>query len=286
MTNVQRALLSIDLEDWFQVENLKGAISRDSWAHRELRVAKNVDLILEILDQNKTRATFFVLGWIAEHVPAVVKRIHAQGHEIASHGYGHELVYSLTPEQFRQDVRASKRILEDLTGAELVGYRAPSFSITDWAIGVLIDQGFKYDSSLFPSMAHDRYGKLREYSIKGERNVELEKGFREIVLSCLPVFGRNIPWAGGGYFRIIPFPVFRSGVKKILREKGSYCFYIHPWEFDPDQPRIRSVKSLYQFRHYKNLDKTKERFVRLLKEFDFVPLREALPPESSPRRGQ
>jgi polysaccharide deacetylase family protein (PEP-CTERM system associated) len=270
------ALLSIDLEDWFQVENLKGAISRESWEVQELRVVRDVDIILSILGETSTRATFFVLGWIAEHVPSLVKRIHEQGHEIASHGYGHDLVYNLTQDQFREDVRISKNILEDLIGEQVIGYRAPSFSITDWAIDILIEAGFQYDSSLFPSLAHDRYGKFRHYVVQRETNVELEKGFREIVLSCLPILGKNIPWAGGGYFRVVPYAVFRGGVQRILRHKGIYCFYIHPWEFDPGQPRIDAVNALYRFRHYKNLAKTRERFVRLLNDFEFRPLREAL----------
>lgn len=277
MTSHQTALLSVDIEDWFQVENLKGAIPRQSWDSKELRVDHNVDVILELLAANKTHATFFVLGWIAKHAPALVQRIHAQGHEIACHGYGHDLVYDLSVERFREDLRSSKHILEDLVGESVIGYRAPSFSITDWAIDVLMETGLKYDSSLFPSMVHDRYGKLTEHKVGNGGITELAKGFHEVGLSCLTLFGRNVPWAGGGYFRLLPYPVFRAGVRKILRDKGTYCFYIHPWEFDPGQPRIRAISAQYRFRHYKNLGKTRTRFAELIREVPFGRIRDALP---------
>lgn len=272
-----QSLLSVDIEDWFQVENLRQAVSRGSWGDRELRVEKNVDRILNILARHSTHATFFVLGWIAEHSPDLVKRIHASGHEVASHGYGHELVYNLPREHFREDLQRSRRVLEDLTGQEILGYRAPSFSITDWAIDELYENGFRYDSSLFPTVAHDRYGKLKQHNVQAGTCVEVRPGFYEVLLSCLPILGMNVPWAGGGYFRIIPYSVFRQGIERILKTRRHYCFYVHPWEFDPGQPRIGGIKAIYKFRHYVNLGKTEGRFERLLEEFSFQPIRKILP---------
>jgi polysaccharide deacetylase family protein (PEP-CTERM system associated) len=279
-----RALLSVDVEDWFQVENLRAAIPRESWAERESRVERNMEVILDILDRHNTRGTFFVLGWIAERFPKLVQRLHAGGHEIASHGYGHELIYRQNLEQFREDAHKSKQILEDIIGERILGYRAPSFSITDWAIPVLIELGFTYDSSLFPSMAHDRYGRLAGYKIKDAPMFELVDGFHEVLLSCLPLASRNIPWAGGGYFRLLPYPVFRRGMRRILAERGVYCFYIHPWEFDPGQPKIRNIKPSHRFRHYNNLDKTEARFAALVREFQFQPIRTALREAGTPSK--
>lgn len=273
-----KALMSIDVEDWFQVENLRGAISRDSWDRRALRVERNVDLILGILDAQKTKATFFVLGWIAEKLPHLVKRIRAEQHEIASHGFGHDLVYTLKPDAFVEDIRKSKRLLEDLAGQEVVGYRAPSFSITDWAIDALVDTGFKYDSSLFPAMAHDRYGRLAGLEGNNEPIFQIRPGFHQVLLSCLHLAGRNLPWAGGGYFRLIPYALFRAGVARILRQQRTYCYYIHPWEFDPGQPRVQGLKWSHHFRHYNNIDCTEGRFRRLVQEFQFQPIGLALQP--------
>ena len=272
-----KALLSVDVEDWFQVENLRSAISRDSWDRRELRVEKNVDLILRILDGQKTKATFFVLGCVAEKVPGLIRRIHAGGHEIASHGYGHDLIYTLSPAAFREDIQRSKKILEDIVGERVIGYRAPSFSITDWAIEILIECGFRYDSSLFPAMAHDRYGRLSKFKVQDKPIFELTRDFYQVLLSCLPVMKRNLPWAGGGYFRLIPYFIFRRGVARILDRKKLYCFYIHPWEFDPEQPKVKNLKTSHRFRHYNNLGRTESRFSQLVKEFQFQPIRLALP---------
>ena len=280
-----KLLMSVDVEDWFQVENLQGGIPRESWEGRELRVERNVDLILELLRTGSSRSTFFVLGWVAERLPQVVRKVHAEGHEIACHGHGHGLVYKLSPASFREDVSRSKRLLEDTTGAPVVGYRAPNFSITDWAVDVLLELGFRYDSSLFPTIAHDRYGKLVNLPSGDAGVLEIRPGFYEILLSCLRMGGKNIPWAGGGYFRLIPYRLFRSGIGRIVRQTGLYSFYIHPWEFDPDQPRVENIKSQYRLRHYTNLGKTEPRFKRLVKDFRFVPYRDALPlPGGTPAR--
>jgi polysaccharide deacetylase family protein (PEP-CTERM system associated) len=258
--------MSIDVEDWFQVENLTGVIRRDTWNTRELRVERNMDRMLSLMSENDVRSTCFVLGWVAEKCPELIKRIASEGHEIASHGYAHELLGTLSPEQFRADVERSKTLLEDLTGAEVIGYRAPAFSITDWAIPILHELGFSYDSSVFPTVVHDRYGRLTGLKA-GEPVVELLPGFHEACVSCLNVGSKGLPWGGGGYFRLIPYPVFRRGVDRILRGGQPYVFYIHPWEIDPGQPRIEGLARGYRFRHYVGLASCERRFGSLLADF-------------------
>jgi polysaccharide deacetylase family protein (PEP-CTERM system associated) len=268
--------MSVDVEDWFQVENLRPAIPRDTWDERELRVEGSTRRVLEILAEHDTRATFFVLGWLAERLPHLVREIRSHGHEIACHGYGHQLLYDLSAEAMREDIHRAKSILEDITGEPVVGYRAPSFSITDAAIDELSRQGFRYDSSLFPSMAHDRYGKLEGVRPDAPPTFRLREGFEQVSLSCLHVMGRRVPWAGGGYFRLLPYEVFRRGVARILEQQGQYTFYVHPWEFDPGQPRVSGIRASHRFRHYNNLDRTQSRFERLVSDFRFQPIRDAL----------
>ncbi|HDG98565.1 MAG TPA: DUF3473 domain-containing protein [Desulfobacterales bacterium] len=270
-------LLSFDVEDWFQVENLREAIPRTSWNRQELRVIENTHRLLEILERNNTKATFFVLGWIADKVPKLIKEIHRAGHEIASHGYEHELIYKQTPKAFQEDIHRSKRLLEDLTGEVVLGYRAPSFSITETAIEVLVEEGFVYDSSLFPSALHDRYGKMPLSSEQGSRGIiNLRPYFFEILIPTLQFFGLRVPWAGGGYFRVLPYRVFRWGVRKILSNQGNYLFYLHPWEIDPEQPRIQNIRLMYRFRHYVNLQTTEAKLKRLLTDFRFFPIQRGL----------
>lgn len=258
--------MSVDVEDWFQVENLKRAIPRDSWDRQERRVERNTDRMLELLDASGVRCTCFVLGWVAERSPELVKRIAAAGHEIACHGYGHELVYELSEAEFRDDVGRAKALLEDLTGLEVRGYRAPSFSITEWSIPILQELGFSYDSSAFPTFAHDRYGRL-EGVTANRPLIELRPGFHEVNISCLPVGSRGLPWGGGGYFRLLPYPLFRSGVAHIVRSGRPYVFYIHPWEIDPAQPRVAGLSRLGAFRHYVRLESAERRFATLLNDF-------------------
>jgi polysaccharide deacetylase family protein (PEP-CTERM system associated) len=260
------AAMSIDVEDWFHVENLKRAIPRDSWDGRQLRVERNTDRMLALLDRRDARCTFFVLGWVAERCPRLVERIAAAGHEVASHGYGHDLVYELSENEFREDVRRCKELLEDLTGAPVRGYRAPSFSITEWSIPILQELGFAYDSSAFPTVAHDRYGNLPGIAA-GQQVVELRPGFHEVCISCLMVGSRGLPWGGGGYFRLLPYGVFRRGVARILRSGEPYVFYIHPWEIDPDQPRVTGLPRLHEFRHYVGLGRAEDHLQSLLEDF-------------------
>ncbi len=260
------AVLSVDVEDWFHVENLRSAIPRETWRTQRLRVERNVDRMLELMARaGGVRGTFFVLGWVAERCPALVRRIALGGHEIASHGYGHELLGSLSPAEFLEDVRRSQALLEDLTSTPVRGYRAPSFSITDWAIQVLHDAGFLYDSSVFATIGHGRYGRIA--GVRADDGVvELHPGFYEIGVSCLTFGSLGLPWGGGGYFRLIPYPVFKRGVRHIRRRRRPYVFYIHPWEIDPGQPRVTGIPLSYRFRHYVGLGRCEARFAALLRE--------------------
>jgi polysaccharide deacetylase family protein (PEP-CTERM system associated) len=272
------AVMSIDVEDWFHVENLSRAVPRETWSERQLRVERNMDKMLQMLagaPGGPVRASCFVLGWVAERCPGLVRRIADAGHEIASHGHGHELVGSLSPERFRADVERSKAVLEDLVGAEVLGYRAPSFSITEWAIPVLGELGFRYDSSVFAAVAHDRYGRIPGLR-PDEPVVELAPGFHEVPVSCLTVANRGVPWGGGGYFRAMPYGLFRLGVGRILRTGRPYVFYIHPWEIDADQPRVGGIPAAYRFRHYVGLRRCQPRFESLLRDFRWVAIADLL----------
>jgi polysaccharide deacetylase family protein (PEP-CTERM system associated) len=269
------AVMSIDVEDWFQVENLKAAIARDTWDERELRVERNTDRMLALMDEHDVKSTCFILGWVAEKVPGLVDRIADAGHEIASHGYGHELIYNQSRDEFAADIHRSKSFLEDRTGQAVYGYRAPSFSITDWAIDVLREHGFTYDSSSFPTVAHDRYGRLSGMHA-GQPIADLHEDFTEVCVSCLTVGRRGLPWGGGGYFRLLPYPLFRRGVARILASGQPYVFYIHPWEIDAGQPRIRGLKRSHRFRHYVNLEKGERRFASLLHDFSWTTMADLL----------
>jgi polysaccharide deacetylase family protein (PEP-CTERM system associated) len=281
-----RTAMSIDVEDWFQVENLSGAIGRDTWNARHLRVERNMDRMLGLMAQNGVRSTCFVLGWIANRCPALIKRIAAEGHEIASHGYRHEMLDALTHEEFRADVERSKNLLEDLTGTQVIGYRAPAFSIKDWSIPILQDLGFTYDSSVFPTVAHDRYGRLQGMDASRPL-IEVRPGFHEVCVSCVTVGSHGVPWGGGGYFRLLPYAVFRRGVSRILRAGQPYVFYIHPWEIDPDQPRVDGVARAYRFRHYVGLDTCERRFKSLLGDFRWSTVAELVAAWSrDPARGR
>jgi polysaccharide deacetylase family protein (PEP-CTERM system associated) len=265
--------LSFDVEDWFQVENLKSAIPRESWDGCELRVEANTNRILRMLRDSGVRATFFILGWVAERCPDLVRAIAQEGHEVASHGYGHGLVYDMSVESFREDLLRSKRILEDIIRKPVIGYRAPSFSITPetlWALDVLKDAGFKYDSSVFPVSFHDRYG----FAGCDTRPFAWPNGLVEIPLAVYEVGRFRWPAAGGGYFRLFPYGYFRRVFAKLNGRNEPFTFYLHPWEFDPGQPRVR-VPWFYRFRHYVNLGKTEGRLRRLLKDFRFSTIPDA-----------
>jgi polysaccharide deacetylase family protein (PEP-CTERM system associated) len=266
-----RTALSIDVEDWFHTANLSDVVARETWATRESRVERNTNRMLEILDASKARATFFVLGWVAERCPQLVRAISEAGHEVASHGYGHELVYSLSPGEFRSDVLRSKKYLEDLTGTAIRGYRAPCFSITEWAIPILQHAGFDYDSSVVPTVMHDRYGRL-DGMHAGRPIALLDKSFYEVCISCIQLGKRGIPWGGGGYFRVIPYALWLQGVNSILRSELPYIFYIHPWEIDAEQPHVPGISVTDRFRQRVNLNRCEARFAALTSAFPWVPL--------------
>ena len=258
-------LLSFDVEEWFQVENLKGAISRSEWEQQNSSVEKNTTRILDILAEFDVKATFFVLGWVAERHKDLVKGIDSHGHEVACHGYGHNLNYNLTNQQLFEDLKKSKQILEDLTGKKIRGYRAPSFSINDRVIRYLKDLDFIYDSSLNPFKLNKRYG-----SIKGELKpvtegcFRAENGLLEIPISTVRIFGMDIPMGGGAYFRVFPFPIFKNLLKIKLHQDGFYSFYLHPWELEPEQKRIKEIKLNYRFRHYYGLKYTASKLAGLI----------------------
>lgn len=259
--------LSFDIEDWFQVENLRSAVPRNQWEKKEFRVEANTNSILEILEENDIKATFFVLGWVAEKCPGLIKEIGGVGHEIASHGFSHELVYNMSREEFRDDIKRSKEFLESIAGQEVIGYRAPSFSITKeslWALDILKEEGIKYDSSIFPVSYHDRYG----FPEAGVDPFVWPNGLLEIPLAVIRVSKLSLPVAGGGYFRLFPYCYFRYLLRRINKQGRKFTFYLHPWELDPGQPRMK-VPLKYSFRHYVNLDKTERRLRRLIKEFSF-----------------
>jgi polysaccharide deacetylase family protein (PEP-CTERM system associated) len=271
------AVMSIDVEDWFQVENLKSAIRRDSWDSHVLRVEQNTELMLELLDTYHAKSTFFILGWIAERCPHLVQRIADAGHEVASHGYGHELIYDQTPAAFREDLLHANGLLEDITGAKVRGYRAPNFSITDWAVDILLDVGVEYDSSAFRTIAHDRYGVLSEMSA-GQPVIQLRSDFTEVCVSSLNVGSYPFPWGGGGYFRMIPYPIFTWGMRQILGSGSPYVFYIHPWEIDEGQPRVAGSRLTrgHRLRHYVNIDQCLARWTRLLRDFAWITIADLL----------
>jgi polysaccharide deacetylase family protein (PEP-CTERM system associated) len=274
--NAGPAVMSVDVEDWFQVENLKSVIDRDSWNRQSSRVERNVDRLLELMARHgDIRCTWFILGWVAARWPQVVSRIAEGGHEIASHGYGHDLLDDHSPESFKADVQRSKRLLEDIGGAEVSGYRAPSFSIKEWALPILRDEGFEYDSSFFPTAGHDRYGRLDGIA-PSEAVAEVLPGFFEISISSMSLASLTLPWGGGGYFRLLPYPIFRAGARRILRSGRPYVFYIHPWELDPDQPRPKGLPPMYRFRHYVGLRRCEGRFRSLLVDFSWTTMAELL----------
>jgi len=268
--------MSIDVEEWFHVENLRCVVSRESWTRRELRLERTLDRMLELMAESEVKATCFVLGWVAERNPGLVRRLTAAGHEVASHGYQHDLVHGLTHAEFLMDVRRSKDVLEEITGERVRGYRAPSFSLTDWAIPILEEAGFEYDSSFFPTtVTRDRYG--RPASLNGSDVSRVRDGsLTEVPLSCLQVRGQALPWAGGGYFRLLPYPLFKSGIRRILSSGKPYIFYIHPWELDAGQPRIAGLRRSQRVRHYLNLEKTETRWTALLSDFTWTTIADLL----------
>ena len=270
--------LTIDVEDYYQVSAFESVVPLADWERYESRVEKNTHRILDLLDAHTTTATFFVLGWVAERHPRLIRTLVARGHEVASHGYAHRRVYTQTPAQFRTETRRSKCLLEDTLGHPIRGYRAASYSITMhslWALEVLREEGFVYDSSIFP-IRHDLYGIPSHprfcSMIPGPSGSPLV----EFPLSTLRLGGTNFPIAGGGYLRLFPYAYTRWGIRYLNRREGQPAVvYLHPWEVDPAQPRL-PAGPLSRFRHYTNLHRMEERFVRLLQDFSFGTMSEVL----------
>ena len=268
--NLQNAL-TVDVEDYYQVGALSSAIRPEDWPKWPSRVEQNTDRLLELFERKSARATFFTLGWIAERHPDLVRRIRDAGHEVASHGYSHQLVYEQAPETFRVEAARSKGLLEDILGEPVTGYRAASYSITPesrWALDILVELGFTWDSSLFP-IRHDVYGMPgtpeTPYRLHTDNGGELV----EFPLSTLKLFGQRIPIAGGGYFRLFPYWFSQWGLGRINQNGEPFIFYLHPWEIDPDQPRVDDLSLKSRFRHYNNLDVCYARLERLLDRFRF-----------------
>jgi polysaccharide deacetylase family protein (PEP-CTERM system associated) len=265
-------ILTIDVEDWFHTSALDPYIGPAQWDRLDFRLAQNVYNLLELLEIYQTKATFFVLGWVADRYPQIIREIDAAGHEIASHGYRHRLIYRLSPETFRDYVHRSKQILEDLIGKPVLGYRATSFSVVNstlWALDVIKDAGFVYDSSIFP-IRHDIYG------VNGFPRFPFvhKNGLIELPPSTMTLLGMNIPIAGGGYFRLYPYWLSKLGIKKLNQAGHPAIFYLHPWELDPDCPRVPQADPKTRFRQYVNLSKTERRLRRLLADFKFGPVKE------------
>ena len=262
---------TVDVEDYYHVSNFEKHIDRAEWERHESRVVANTRHVLAILKEHDVRATFFVLGWVAEHFPDLVRQIRAAGHEIGSHGYGHRLIYQLTPEQFRDDLVRTRTILEGITEGPVVSYRAPSFSITKeslWALEILVEEGIRFDSSVFP-VRHHRYGIPR--ANPAIHRVDTAAGpLWEFPASVLRVAGINLPVSGGGYFRLYPVKWSVRFLSRINRKHGRpFVFFIHPGELDPDQPRLGVGSRLARARHYLNLESTERKLNVLLEKFRF-----------------
>ncbi len=270
--------MSVDVEDWFQVQAYAGAIRRDTWETLDRRVEANTDRVLELFARAGVRGTFFTLGWVAERHPALIRRIVAGGHELASHGHGHELVHAIGETAFREDIRRAKGLLEDAGGVAVRGYRAPTFSIgpriTPWAHAVLAEEGHLYSSSLFP-IRHDLYGD--DTAPRGPHRPRPD-GVIEIPMTTVRLAGRNLPCSGGGWFRILPDAAFRLGLRRVNVVEGRPgLFYFHPWEIDPDQPRVPDAGRLSQFRHRTGLASMAGRLERLLRDFRWGRMDEVFP---------
>lgn len=269
-----RSAMSVDVEDYFQVSAFRPYVAPEAWDRYPLRVERNMRRILELFAETGTRATFFWLGWVAERLPGLVRDAAAAGHEIASHGWRHVRVHEQSPAEFREDVRRTRTLLEDLSGTEVVGYRAASFSIDSrnlWAFDELAAAGYRYSSSINP-ISHDHYG-MREAPRFPFRPVE--GGITEIPITTVEVSGMRLPCGGGGFFRLLPYAVSRAAMGRVVDGEGQpTVFYFHPWEIDPEQPRVPGIDARARFRHYVNLRHFEGKLSRLLRDFRWAPVRQ------------
>ncbi len=263
--------LSIDLEDWFCAYNLRIPVTE--WDTRELRVVPNTRRMLDLLEKHETRATFFVLGWMAEKVPDLVREIEARGHEVGTHGYSHTVLTAMTPESFELDLCRALEATRACVRQPILGFRAPSFTVTRrtlWALDILARHGLAYDSSIFPISNHPDYG-IPDAPL----GIHQRGPITEVPMSVARVLGRNLPCSGGGYFRVFPYRLTHFLLGRVNREGRPAVFYVHPWEVDPGQPRV-PMSPARKFRHYYNLDKTLARLDHLLSDFQFAPIRQLL----------
>ena len=269
---------TVDVEDYFQVESFSSVIKRANWNSYTCRVENNTKRILDLIDARNIKGTFFILGWIAKKYPNLVREINSRGHEIASHGMSHKLIYKQTETEFRQETLDSKALLEDIAGVRVRGYRAATYSITNkslWALDVLVEAGYEYDSSIFP-MRHDRYGISDARPYPGIITTPSGKELVEFPISTCKKYGATLPVAGGGYFRLFPYFVSKYGLGQINATGNPFLFYMHPWEIDVDQPRIDGVSMFTRFRHYNNLAKFEDRLKKLLGDFKFTSMSHVL----------
>ncbi len=261
--------ITIDVEDYFQVSAFEHSIDRKNWDSLEHRVAANMDKVLALFDETNVKATFFILGWVAERYPQIVRNIVDNGHELASHGYGHQRVTDLSRDQFREDVSSAKKILQDLSGLAVKGYRAPSYSIGKdniWALEVLAETGHEYSSSIYP-IQHDHYGypEAPRFTFRDQNT-----GLVEIPITTMKFMNRMFPAGGGGFFRFYPYRITRWAINRVNKnDRQPTVFYLHPWELDPAQPRQSNITAKTRFRHYLNLDKTEGRLRQLLTDFNW-----------------
>ncbi|MGR8930579.1 MAG: XrtA system polysaccharide deacetylase [Gammaproteobacteria bacterium] len=267
--NIPNAM-TVDVEDYFQVSAFEKHVGKSQWDSLPHRVADNTARILDLFAQHEVKATFFTLGWVAERYPDLIRRIVGEGHELASHGYEHVRVTEQTPGQFQADVKKTKRLLEDIGGKEILGYRAASYSIGEknlWALQILQEEGYRYSSSIYP-VKHDLYGmpSAPRFAFRPENAREL----LEIPITTLHIFDKNIPCGGGGFFRLYPYQFSKWAYRYINSvEKQSGIFYFHPWEIDPDQPRQQNLPLKSRFRHYLNLERMEQRLIKLLDDFSW-----------------
>ena len=271
MTSVNA--MTVDVEDYFQVSAFEPYIDRQDWDLWPHRVVANTERILDLFADAGVRATFFVLGWVAERYPALIRTIVAQGHELACHGYDHVRVTEQSPEEFRRDVERAKKLLEDAGGLEVIGYRAASYSIGRnnlWALRILQQSGFRYSSSIYP-VRHDLYGMPE--APRFAFHPEAAPGLLEIPVTTVRFLGRNVPIGGGGFFRLYPYALTRLGLRRVNREGQAAVFYFHPWEIDPEQPRPQGLNLKTRLRHYLNLSRTEGRLRRLLHDFRWDTMR-------------
>jgi polysaccharide deacetylase family protein (PEP-CTERM system associated) len=270
--------LSFDVEEYFHAEAFGRVVRREQWPGLESRVVASTKLVLDILERSGTAATFFVLGWVAERHPALIRDIHARGHEVACHGYGHDMITRLSPSQFAEDVRRAKVILEDTVGGSVIGYRAPTFSVvreTLWSLQILAETGFQYDSSIFP-IVHDRYGIPDATRFPHRVAVRPGVEIAEFPLSTVGGFGWRVPVAGGGYFRILPYAATCRAIRHVNNREGQPAIvYLHPWELDLGQPRLPAGR-LTRFRHTVNTRTTESKLKRVIGDFRFSPVCDVL----------